>query len=45
MKVTVEHSTQMAAMREAGIPIPDIVKIFDSYPQATVYQKDLPKVS
>lgn len=38
MKVTVEHSAQMAAMREAGIPIPDIVKTFDSYSQATVYR-------
>ena len=39
MKVTVEHSAQMAAMREAGIPVSKIVEKFeDSYSRATVYR-------
>lgn len=39
MKVTVEHSAQMAAMGEAGIPIPEIVKKFEkSYSRPTIYR-------
>ena len=39
MKVTVEHSAQMAAMREAGIPVSKIVMKFENlYSRATVYR-------
>ena len=39
MKVTVEHSAQMAAMKEAGIPISKIVKKFENlYSRAAVYR-------
>ena len=39
MKVTVEHSAQMATMREAGIKIPKIVDKFkEFYSRASIYR-------
>ena len=38
MKVTTEHSAQMAAMKEVGKPISEIVKLFSMYSRATVYR-------
>lgn len=38
MKVTVEHSAQMAALKEIGKPIPEIVKMFPMYSRATIYR-------
>ena len=39
MKVTVEHSAQMAAMREAGIKLPKIVEKFkELYSRASIYR-------
>jgi len=39
MKITVEHSAQMAAMREAGIPMINILRKFDKlYSRSSIYR-------
>ena len=38
MKVSVEHSAQMAALKEVGKPMRDIQKLFPMYSKATIYR-------
>ena len=38
MKVTTDHSAQMAALKEVGKAISEIVEMFPMYSRATVYR-------